>query len=173
MADGEHRRHRAHARDAGLTGETPAWRGDHALAEQRGSRRRGNPARALSEIENCQVEGGTGEYAGGVRFFFAATPLRKSLPENYRIEMAGSIEEATKANSALAPLFPLRGGQPRGATHHDAVGTRGDSRAESVEGFPMEADRRMTERMPSSVDPEIRQPAYALALSAKTSAKVL
>ena len=34
-------------------------------------------------------------------------PLRKSLPENYRIEMAGSIEEATKANSALAPLFPL------------------------------------------------------------------
>ncbi|MEO5713199.1 MAG: efflux RND transporter permease subunit, partial [Luteolibacter sp.] len=34
-------------------------------------------------------------------------PLRKSLPENYRIEMAGSIEEAQKANSALAPLFPI------------------------------------------------------------------
>jgi multidrug efflux pump subunit AcrB len=34
-------------------------------------------------------------------------PLRESLPENYRIEMAGSIEEATKANSALAPLFPI------------------------------------------------------------------
>jgi multidrug efflux pump subunit AcrB len=34
-------------------------------------------------------------------------PLRKELPENYRIEMAGSIEEATKANSALAPLFPI------------------------------------------------------------------
>ncbi|HEV8292062.1 MAG TPA: efflux RND transporter permease subunit, partial [Tepidisphaeraceae bacterium] len=34
-------------------------------------------------------------------------PLRRSLPENYRIEMAGSIEEATKANSALAPLFPI------------------------------------------------------------------
>src|SRR5204863_3590555 len=34
-------------------------------------------------------------------------PLRKSLPQNYRIEMAGSIEEATKANSALAPLFPI------------------------------------------------------------------
>jgi multidrug efflux pump subunit AcrB len=34
-------------------------------------------------------------------------PLRKSLPENYRIEMAGSIEEANKANSALAPLFPI------------------------------------------------------------------
>ena len=33
--------------------------------------------------------------------------LRESLPENYRIEMAGSIEEATKANSALAPLFPI------------------------------------------------------------------
>src|SRR4029079_5973339 len=34
-------------------------------------------------------------------------PLRKSLPENYRIEMAGSIEEANKANAALAPLFPI------------------------------------------------------------------
>jgi multidrug efflux pump subunit AcrB len=34
-------------------------------------------------------------------------PLRKALPENYRIEMAGSIEEAKKANSALAPLFPI------------------------------------------------------------------
>jgi multidrug efflux pump subunit AcrB len=34
-------------------------------------------------------------------------PLRKSLPENYRIEMAGSIEESKKANSALAPLFPI------------------------------------------------------------------
>jgi multidrug efflux pump subunit AcrB len=34
-------------------------------------------------------------------------PLRKALSENYHIEMAGSIEEATKANSALAPLFPI------------------------------------------------------------------
>jgi multidrug efflux pump subunit AcrB len=34
-------------------------------------------------------------------------PLRKSLPADYRIEMAGSIEESTKANSALAPLFPI------------------------------------------------------------------
>src|SRR5207249_4675637 len=34
-------------------------------------------------------------------------PLRKALPENYRIEIAGSIEEAKKANSALAPLFPI------------------------------------------------------------------
>jgi multidrug efflux pump subunit AcrB len=33
--------------------------------------------------------------------------LRRALPENYRIEMAGSIEEANKANSALAPLFPI------------------------------------------------------------------
>jgi multidrug efflux pump subunit AcrB len=33
--------------------------------------------------------------------------LRGSLPEGYRIEMAGSIEEAQKANSALAPLFPI------------------------------------------------------------------
>lgn len=34
-------------------------------------------------------------------------PLRKSLPDDYRIDLAGSIEEATKANAALAPLFPL------------------------------------------------------------------
>jgi multidrug efflux pump subunit AcrB len=34
-------------------------------------------------------------------------PLRKELPGDYRIEMAGSIEEAKKADSALAPLFPI------------------------------------------------------------------
>jgi len=41
------------------------------------------------------------------RIWANLAPLRKALPENYRIEMAGSIEEAGKANSALAPLFPL------------------------------------------------------------------
>jgi len=41
------------------------------------------------------------------RIWAKIAPLRKALPENYRIEMAGSIEEATKANSALAPLFPI------------------------------------------------------------------
>ena len=41
------------------------------------------------------------------RIWAKLAPLRKALPENYRIEMAGSIEEATKANSALAPLFPI------------------------------------------------------------------
>jgi multidrug efflux pump subunit AcrB len=34
-------------------------------------------------------------------------PFRKELPDDYRIEMAGSIEEAKKADSALAPLFPI------------------------------------------------------------------
>jgi len=34
-------------------------------------------------------------------------PLRETLPEGYRIEMAGSIEEAGKANAALGPLFPI------------------------------------------------------------------
>jgi multidrug efflux pump subunit AcrB len=34
-------------------------------------------------------------------------PLRDKLPEGYRIEMAGSIEEASKANAALGPLFPI------------------------------------------------------------------
>jgi multidrug efflux pump subunit AcrB len=41
------------------------------------------------------------------RIWAALGPLRKALPEGYRIEMAGSIEEANKANSALAPLFPI------------------------------------------------------------------
>ena len=41
------------------------------------------------------------------RIWARLAPLRKALPENYRIEMAGSIEEAKKANSALAPLFPI------------------------------------------------------------------
>jgi len=34
-------------------------------------------------------------------------PLREALPDGYRIEMAGSIEEAGKANAALGPLFPI------------------------------------------------------------------
>jgi len=41
------------------------------------------------------------------RIWAKLAPLRKALPENYRIEIAGSIEEAKKANSALAPLFPI------------------------------------------------------------------
>jgi len=41
------------------------------------------------------------------RIWANLAPLRRALPENYRIEMAGSIEEAKKANSALAPLFPI------------------------------------------------------------------
>jgi multidrug efflux pump subunit AcrB len=41
------------------------------------------------------------------RIWASLAPLRESLPEGYRIEMAGSIEEAQKANSALAPLFPI------------------------------------------------------------------
>lgn len=34
-------------------------------------------------------------------------PLIAKLPSGYRIEMAGAIEEAGKANDALAPLFPI------------------------------------------------------------------
>src|SRR5436309_1735109 len=41
------------------------------------------------------------------RIWAKLAPLRNALPENYGIEMAGSIEEAKKANSALAPLFPI------------------------------------------------------------------
>jgi multidrug efflux pump subunit AcrB len=33
--------------------------------------------------------------------------LKTQLPEGYRIETGGSIEEAGKANSALAPIFPM------------------------------------------------------------------
>ncbi|HDR2683408.1 TPA: efflux RND transporter permease subunit [Enterobacter ludwigii] len=34
-------------------------------------------------------------------------PLVDSLPPDYRIEMAGSIEESGKATQAMAPLFPI------------------------------------------------------------------
>ncbi|MDR6511973.1 multidrug efflux pump subunit AcrB [Novosphingobium capsulatum] len=34
-------------------------------------------------------------------------PIIKGLPDGYRIDMAGSIEEAAKANAALAPIFPI------------------------------------------------------------------
>src|SRR5215207_4785685 len=36
----------------------------------------------------------------------ALQPLIASLPPGYRIEMGGSIEEAGKANAALAKIFP-------------------------------------------------------------------
>ena len=36
----------------------------------------------------------------------ALQPLIASLPAGYRIEMGGSIEEAAKANAALATVFP-------------------------------------------------------------------
>lgn len=34
-------------------------------------------------------------------------PIIDTLPTGYRIDMAGSIEEAGKANEALAPIFPI------------------------------------------------------------------
>ena len=34
-------------------------------------------------------------------------PIIKALPAGYRIDMAGSIEEAGKANAALIPVFPI------------------------------------------------------------------
>lgn len=37
----------------------------------------------------------------------ALQPLIASLPAGYRIELGGSIEEATKANDALATIFPV------------------------------------------------------------------
>ncbi len=37
----------------------------------------------------------------------ALDPIIKQLPSGYRIELGGSIEEAGKANSALAPIFPI------------------------------------------------------------------
>ncbi|MCW6511192.1 efflux RND transporter permease subunit [Lichenifustis flavocetrariae] len=37
----------------------------------------------------------------------ALQPIIAQLPEGYRIEMGGSIEEAGKANAALAPVFPI------------------------------------------------------------------
>ena len=37
----------------------------------------------------------------------ALQPIIAQLPADYRIELAGSIEESGKANRALAPLFPI------------------------------------------------------------------
>jgi len=37
----------------------------------------------------------------------ALQPIIAALPEGYRIEMGGNIEEAGKANRALAPVFPM------------------------------------------------------------------
>jgi multidrug efflux pump subunit AcrB len=34
-------------------------------------------------------------------------PIIAQLPRGYRMEQGGSIEEADKANRALAPLFPI------------------------------------------------------------------
>jgi multidrug efflux pump subunit AcrB len=41
------------------------------------------------------------------RILKALEPLIASLPAGYRIEMGGSIEEAAKANAALARIFPV------------------------------------------------------------------
>jgi len=37
----------------------------------------------------------------------ALAPIIQTLPSDYKIEMAGSIEEAEKANKALLPIFPI------------------------------------------------------------------
>src|SRR5260221_7003472 len=37
----------------------------------------------------------------------ALQPIITRLPDGYRIEMGGNIEEAGKANAALAPIFPI------------------------------------------------------------------
>ena len=37
----------------------------------------------------------------------ALAPVMARLPDGYRIELGGSIEEAAKANGALAPVFPI------------------------------------------------------------------
>ncbi len=37
----------------------------------------------------------------------ALAPIIQTLPSGYKIEMAGSIEEADKANKALLPIFPI------------------------------------------------------------------
>ena len=37
----------------------------------------------------------------------ALQPIEAALPEGYRIEMGGSVEEASKANKALLPVMPI------------------------------------------------------------------
>jgi multidrug efflux pump subunit AcrB len=109
------------ARSAGGKRLDPARIGDYVLSERMASA--GQPDRQdrgamedpiLRRRDRVPTITVRGDIADGLQPPDVSTamlaklqPIIKSLPAGYRIDMAGSIEEAAKANAALAPIFPI------------------------------------------------------------------
>jgi multidrug efflux pump subunit AcrB len=111
------------ARSAGKTRLDPARIGDFTLTAANGQRV------AISQIGKLELRMEDpillrrdrvptitvrGDIANGLQppdvstaMFRKLQPVIDTLPPGYRIEMGGSIEEAGKANAALAPIFPI------------------------------------------------------------------
>lgn len=111
------------ARSAGQTRLDPARIGDFALTAANGQR---VPISQIGKIElrmedpillrRDRVPTITvrGDIANGLQppdvstaMFKKLQPVIDTLPSGYHITMGGSIEEASKANAALAPIFPI------------------------------------------------------------------
>ncbi len=56
---------------------------------------------------NSDIDAGSQPPQVSLEIQQALKPVLAALPDGYRIEMGGSIEEAGKANAALAPIFPI------------------------------------------------------------------
>ncbi|MGC1303767.1 MAG: efflux RND transporter permease subunit [Caulobacteraceae bacterium] len=111
------------ARSAGRTRLDPAALGGFTLAGADGSRiPLGQIGRIETRMEDPILRRRNRDVTITVRGDIAETlqppevsaavakslqPVIAHLPAGYRIEMAGSIEEAGKANAALAPIFPI------------------------------------------------------------------
>jgi multidrug efflux pump subunit AcrB len=111
------------ARSAGADRLDPARVGDYMLTGAQGQR---VPVSQIGKLE-VRMEDPIlqrrdrlptitvrGDIADGLQppdvstaMFEKLQPLIKGLPSGYKVEMAGSIEEAGKANKALAPIFPI------------------------------------------------------------------
>ncbi len=111
------------ARSAGADRLDPARIGDYTLTGSAGQR---VPVSQIGRVEvrmedpilqrRDRVPTITvrGDIADGLQppdvstaMFEKLQPLIETLPSGYHIDMAGSIEEAGKANAALAPIFPI------------------------------------------------------------------
>jgi len=111
------------ARSAGSTRLDPARLGDFTLTGANGERvsltqvgklevRMENPV--LLRRDRVPTITVRGDIADGLQspdvsnaVFKKLQPVIASLPAGYHIDMAGSIEEAGKANAALLPIFPI------------------------------------------------------------------
>lgn len=111
------------ARSAGSDRLDPARIGDYMLTGAQGQR---VPVSQLGKLE-VRMEDPIlqrrdrlptitvrGDIADGLQppdvstaIFEKLQPVIKQLPVGYKIEIAGSLEEAGKANAALAPIFPI------------------------------------------------------------------